>query len=189
MLSVPTSARSSDRSLVTAARSGDREAIESLVTTYWPDAYRVAYLLLQDPHSAEDVAQDALLRAVRGLDGFDVSRPLRPWICRIAANRAHDVLRKAARDVPVSEEADVALAAGDDDLADEIARMALSSDLERALAALAPEARTAVVLRHLLDYSPEEIAEIVSVPAGTVRSRIHRGLLAMRMALTEGEDR
>jgi RNA polymerase sigma-70 factor (ECF subfamily) len=86
------------------------------------------------------------------------------------------------------EEAGVGLSAGDDDLADEIARNSLPEDLESALAGLRPEFRVAVVLRHLLDYGPEEIAHIVGVTPGTVRSRVHRGLVALRAALAEKQE-
>jgi RNA polymerase sigma-70 factor (ECF subfamily) len=177
-----------ENALISAAKTGDEKAIETLVLTYWPDAHRVAYLLLQDRGRAEDVAQEALLRVVRSLDAFEVGRPLRPWVCRIAANCAHDALRYARSRPQTVEDADAPLSAGDDDLADQIARAALSEPLQAALAALGEETREAVVLRHALDYSPEEIAEIAGVSPGTVRSRIHRGLIALRASLREDKE-
>jgi RNA polymerase sigma-70 factor (ECF subfamily) len=175
----------SDQGLVRAATNGDAAAIEGLVVEFWPFAYRIAYLLLGERESAEEVAQDALLRAVTALDSFQPGRPFEPWLGRIAANCAYDAHRRSRRIPEPVEDAEAGLTAGDDDLADEIARNSLPDELERALAALRPEFRVAVVLRHLLDYGPDEIAEIVGVGAGTVRTRIHRGLVALRTALAE----
>jgi RNA polymerase sigma-70 factor, ECF subfamily len=140
---------------------------------------------LHDQGAAEEIAQDALLSAVGSIGSFDPDRPFRPWLQRIAANRAVDRLRyRRRRPELIVEQAE----SGDldsDAVGDAIARDALSDDLLAALAVLGSEFRTAVVLRHLLDYEPQEIAEIVGVPATTVRTRIHRGLLQLRDALSE----
>lgn len=173
---------------IRAAKAGDAKAIEALVIHYWPFSYRIAYLLLGDAETAEEVAQDSLLRAIRALDSFELGRPFEPWLGRISANCAHDARRRASRYPDQFDDDELGLSAGDDDLADEIARNSLSADLEQALAAINPDARAAVVMRHLLDYSPEEIAEIIGVSAGTVRSRIHRGLVALRLALSESKE-
>jgi RNA polymerase sigma-70 factor (ECF subfamily) len=175
--------------LVRAAQAGDGKALEALVVRFWPAAHRIAYLLLQDREAAEDTAQDALLRAVRALGSFEIGRPLSPWINRIAANCAHDALRKRARQPALRGEGVEALQESvAEDLADEVARTALSAELEAGLARLNPDMREAVVLRHLLEYTPEEIAEIAGVPAGTVRTRIHRGLTALRATLAEPKE-
>jgi RNA polymerase sigma-70 factor (ECF subfamily) len=166
---------------------GDPVAANVLVARYWDDAYRVGFLLLHDQGAAEEIAQDALLSAVDSIGSFDPDRPFRPWLQRIAANRAVDRLRYRRRRpeliVQQAESGDL----DSDAVGDAIARDALSDELLAALALLGPEFRTAVVLRHLLDYGPQEIAEIVGVPAATVRTRIHRGLLQLRDALTTEE--
>ena len=184
--------RQADRaeaSLIRSAKAGDAQAIEAVVVQFWPGAYRIAYLLLQDREAAEDIAQDALLRAVRALRTFDVERPFAPWLNRIAANCAHDALRARSRrpellGVGVQARSD----AEAEDLADEIAQYTFSAELQERLAELNPDMREAVVLRHLLDYAPEEIAEVVGVPAATVRTRIHRGLTALRAVLAEPKE-
>jgi RNA polymerase sigma-70 factor, ECF subfamily len=175
----------SETSLLRAVAGGDPVAANVLVARYWDDAYRVGFLLLHDQGAAEEIAQDALLSAVGSIGSFDPDRPFRPWLQRIAANRAVDRLRyRRRRPELIVEQAE----SGDldsDAVGDAIARDALSDDLLAALAVLGSEFRTAVVLRHLLDYEPQEIAEIVGVPATTVRTRIHRGLLQLRDALRE----
>src|SRR5690349_23793298 len=106
--------------------------------------------MLQNREAAEEAAQDALLRAVRALDSFELDRPFRPWLNRIAANCAHDTLRRRSREPELRGVGVDAQQGGDDDLADWIARTALSAELEAGLASLSADMREAVVLRHLL---------------------------------------
>lgn len=175
------------RQLLGAARAGDRAAIEKLVRRYWGQAYRVGFLITQDAGAAEDTAQEAMVAAVQSLERFDLERPFRPWLNRIAANKAHDWVRRQLRGPEVIAGDEVALTAAEP-LAAEIARDFPASAVAQALARLDLAQREAIVLRHLLDYEPKEIAEIVGVPAGTVRSRLHRGLARLRAELgTENE--
>lgn len=148
---------------------------------YWEDAFRVAFLLLADRGRAEDVAQEAIVAALKGLPSFETGRPFAPWLRRIAANRAHDVLRLSGRrpEVVLEEMEPAAL----DAIAAEIAPLALDGDLLAALRALDPRERQVVVLRHLLDYSPSEIAEQLDTPPATIRSRLFRALSRLREQL------
>ena len=86
----------SEAALVRAARRGDGEAVGELFRRHWPAAYRAAYLVVGDRAAAEDIAQEAFLRAVGALDRFDRRRPLGPWLHRIAVNRAIDWTRARA---------------------------------------------------------------------------------------------
>jgi RNA polymerase sigma-70 factor, ECF subfamily len=177
--------------LLRSLAARDPGAAEALVESYWDEAYRIAFLLLYDRGTAEEVAQDALLRVIASIDTFDLTRPFRPWLQRIAANRAIDRLRSHRRRPElVVENVDLETGEADDVIADTIARQSLSDELSEALAVLDPDFRTAVVLRHALDYEPQEIAEMLGTPAATVRTRIHRGLLLLREALTKarGEE-
>ena len=140
--------------------------------------------MVGDAAAAEDVAQEAILAAIRGLDGFDRGRPFGPWLHRIAVNRAIDFAR-AARLRPavgVSEERieEGSGAAEVDEL--------LSDELVQAIGGLSEEHRAVVCLRYLLDYSPGEIAEMLELPRGTVNSRLRRALDALRPALEDGRD-
>jgi RNA polymerase sigma-70 factor (ECF subfamily) len=166
-----------ERAWIRGAQSGSVSDLEALFRHHWPRAYRAAFLVVHDAAAAEDIAQEAFLAAVRGLNRFDRKRPFGPWLHRIVVNRAIDwsrarALRREAGDAwlahlaspspPDSSEAE-ALAA--------------------ALAQLSPEHRAVIVMRHLLEYTPGEIAEALDLPRGTVNSRLRRGLdeLAVRM--------
>ncbi len=148
------------------AQEGSASAIEALFRLHWPRAHRAAYLVVHDAAAAEDIAQEAFLAALRGLDRFDRSRPFGPWLHRIVVNRAIDW----ARTRQLRREA------GFEETAAAAHSPELSDDTLAALAALTPEHRAVIVLRHLLGYTPGEIAELLGLPRGTVNSRIRRGL-------------
>src|SRR5688500_11505508 len=160
-----------ERAWVRGAQQGSASDVEALFRAHWPRAYRAAYLVVHDAAAAEDIAQESFLAALRALDRFDRHRPFGPWLHRIVVNRAidwararqlrgetelHDVF--ASRDVPVSP----------------------NGTLLAALAALPAEHRAVIVLRHLLEYTPGEIAELLGLPRGTVNSRLRRGLDSLK---------
>jgi RNA polymerase sigma-70 factor (ECF subfamily) len=155
-------------SLVRAAQRGSSEAVEELFRRHWPAAHRAAYLIVQDAAAAEDIAQEAFVAALRALDRFDRRRPFAPWLHRIVANRAIDWSR--ARSARREVQADEALVGGRED------RAPPSSDVLEALARLTPEQRAVVVLRHLLGYTPGQVARLLELPRGTVNSRLRRAL-------------
>jgi RNA polymerase sigma-70 factor (ECF subfamily) len=161
-------ARAAEPALVRAAQRGSAEAFAELFRRHWPKAHRAAWLVVHDATAAEDVAQEAFLSAVRSLDRFDRRRPFGPWLHRIVVNRAIDYarareLRREVADAGVEPAVvDVAGAPGDDVMA--------------ALAALPPDQRAVIVMRHLLGFTPGEIATALGLPRGTVNSRLRRGL-------------
>ena len=163
-----------ERAWVQAAQAGSASAVEALFRLHWPNAYRAAYLVAHDAAAAEDIAQEAFLAALRRLDRFDRSRPFGPWLHRIVVNRAIDWVRarrlRAEAELP-------------DTFAPEHAAE-LSDATLAALAALSPEHRAVIVLRHLLGYTPGEIAELLDLPRGTVNSRLRRGLDQLRETVT-----
>lgn len=177
-------AQPSDRTLVAAARRGDEVALERLFRRHWSAAYRVALLITRDHAAAEDVAQEAFVAAVGRLDRFDRRRPFAPWLTRIAANRAIDWTRARGvrREVAAAAAPEPAAAPAGEARAGE---PACSERLLRAFAALTPEQRAVVVLRHLLDYAPGEIAAALDLPRGTVNSRLRRGLDTLERELGE----
>jgi RNA polymerase sigma-70 factor, ECF subfamily len=172
----------SERALVRAAQRGSSAAMEELFRIHWPRAHRAAWLVVHDAAAAEDVAQEAFLGAVRSLDRFDRRRPFGPWLHRIVVNRAIDYARarEVRREVPADAVAEAAGVVGSD---------APSDDVVGALARLAPEQRAVIVLRHLLGFTPGEIAAVLGVPRGTVNSRLRRGLDALAEPLSGEEAR
>jgi RNA polymerase sigma-70 factor (ECF subfamily) len=181
-------AKDGDAALVRAAQRGSQEGVETLVRRHWDRAHRAAFLIVRDPGTAEDIAQEALLAAIRAIDGFDRRRPFAPWLHRIVVNRALDSLRANRRRselsverVPEPTAADRVATATESDL---------SGPLATALEQLDPESRAVVVLRHVLDYRSAEIAAMLDLPAPTVRTRLRRALERLRVELDtpEGSD-
>ena len=153
------------------AQRGSERAVEALFRRHWRPAYRAAYLIVRDSAAAEDIAQEAFLSALRGLQRFDRRRPFAPWLHRIVVNRAIDWSRARALRREVPENVAVPTAPPQDQADDPH-----SSDLDEVVASLPPEQRAVVVMRYLLEYTPGEIAKMLEVPRGTVNSRLRRGL-------------
>jgi len=170
--------RRGEAALVRAAQTGSTDAVEELFRRHWGAAHRAAWLVVRDAAAAEDIAQEAFLSALRSLDRFDRRRPLGPWLHRIVVNRAIDWSR--ARALRPETPADAVF----EPVADE-RDGGFGEDVVAALAALGPEHRAVVVLRHLLGYTPGEIAAMLDLPRGTVNSRLRRALDALAVALEE----
>ena len=153
------------------AQRGSVPDMEALFAAHWPRAHRAAYLVLHDAALAEDIAQESFLAAIRSLDRFDRRRPFGPWLHRIVVNRAID----AARARSLRGETELTEHATDAEEHEPPDR-----ELLAALARLPPDQRAVIVLRHLLGYTPGEIARTLDLPRGTVNSRLRRGLDTMR---------
>jgi RNA polymerase sigma-70 factor (ECF subfamily) len=155
-----------ERAWIRGAQAGSASDLEALFRSHWPSAWRAAFLVVHDAAAAEDIAQEAFLAAIRNLDRFDRRRPFGPWLHRIVVNRAIDWAR--ARTLRAELElVDVPAPAQSPDV---------GSDALDALRGLSPEHRAVIVLRHLLGYTPSEIARLLDLPRGTVNSRLRRGL-------------
>lgn len=175
--------------LIERARAGDTRAFEDLARREERALYRHALRIVGTTSDAEDIVQDALFSAWRSVASFQ-GISFRAWLFRIATNRALDHLRARKRrpelplDPPEDEDVTWAepAAPGPDltQLAGDREALAL---VETALATLPAEQRTALLLRDVEGFAYEEIATITSVEIGTVKSRIHRGRLAVRNVL------
>jgi RNA polymerase sigma-70 factor (ECF subfamily) len=171
-----------EAALVRQAQRGSQDALGALFSRHWSSLYRAALAVTGDPGAAEDVAQEAFLRAVHALDRFDHRRPLGPWLHRIAVNRAIDLARVRAARRELSAEHEAADGAASDVLGslDRIAAL---------VATLPPDQRAVVALRYILDYTPGEIADLLDLPRGTVNSRLRRALDALATSLDEDGER
>ena len=170
----------SDGELVRRARAGSRDAAGELFARHWPGAWRAARVITGSRAMADDVAQDAFERAFAALGRFDERRPFGAWLHRIVVNRSLDLIRRERRLVGLDHPDRVAgewhdLAADDRALLD-------------AVAALGPQRRVVIVLRYGLGYTPNEIAAMLDLPAGTVHSRLARALEELRDARLEEAD-
>lgn len=158
--------------LLAEARDGDRTAVERLFAAHWRDAWRTARALCGDDQRAQDVAQDAMLKALGRLDGFDGRRPFAVWLRRIVVNEALNVRRRDRRLVDL-----------DDHLPGTDEAGGVEPGLRSAVRALPEDRRVVVMLRYGLDLTPPEIAEALGIPVGTVNSRLGRALADLRRTL------
>ena len=175
--------RDDERAWIAGAQAGSLPDLEALFREHWPRAYRAAYLVVHDGAAAEDIAQEAMLSAIRTLDRFDRRRPFGPWLHRIVVNRAIDWVRARALRAEAGEPA-LELATADRAEDGE----PYSQPVLAALGELSPDHRAVIVLRHLLEYSPREIARMLDLPRGTVNSRLRRGLDQLADRLEVDED-
>jgi RNA polymerase sigma factor (sigma-70 family) len=159
-----------DRALVETLRSGDPRAPGWLLDRYHGVVFGLCFRMLKHRHDAEDTVQETFLRALGGIRGFDLDRPLRPWLLGIAANRCRTALTRRSKRPILTESVEESVdhrpgVVDPDDLAGE---------LERALGRLRPEYRMVFVLFHEHGLPYEEIAVVVERPVGTVKTWLHR---------------
>jgi len=161
-----------DPTLVARAVDGDRRALELLLDRHADRVHAVCRRIVAHPEDALDATQEAMIAVARGITRFDGRAAFSTWCYRIATNAALDELRrKRRRPVPAHPDAPepVSSASSPDDV------VAVRLDVDAALQQVPEEFRVAVVLRDLCDLDYAEIAEVLGIPPGTVRSRISRG--------------
>jgi len=169
------------------ARAGDLRAFESLVRDYQADVWRFAYHLTHNRALAEDVTQEAFIRAYRALQSYRGQAKFTSWLLRIVRNCAIDAYRKTRRETPVAEHAEADLDLDRDrsattSAADERAR------IHDAIRRLPDSLREPFVVIEVLGFSYQEASVILGVRVGTVKSRMHRARAALMLALSEEEE-
>ncbi len=181
-----------DQALITALQAGREEAYETLIQRYQQPIYNLVFRLLSDPSEASDVVQEVFLKIFRNIRNFRGGSSLKTWLYRIAVNEAYNHRRWFCRhhrqEVGMSGDEH---ARGYEETLPDTGRtpfdLALDREtralVENALAGLNPNFRAAVVLRDIEDLSYEEIAVVLEVSLGTVKSRILRGREALRRSL------
>jgi RNA polymerase sigma-70 factor (ECF subfamily) len=173
-----------DEALVAAAQAGDGRALDALLRRHHDRVHAICRRLTGNDADALDATQEALMAVVRGIDRFDGRARFSTWVYRVATNASLDELRRRKRRPRPVDEDRHAL----DDRADDRAPSVGGSVVDRlavddALQTIAPEFRACVVLRDLCDLDYAEIAEVLDLPPGTVRSRISRGRAALAQVL------
>jgi RNA polymerase sigma-70 factor, ECF subfamily len=163
----------SDEALVARHLAGDPGAFDELVRRHRDRAWSVAMRTLGDPTEAADAVQDAFVSAFRNAGQFRSEAKFTTWLHRIVVNACLDALRRrrSRPAVPLDDAVSASLA----DPHDRIAESDTSAAVSEALARITPEQRAAIVLVDLHGLPVEEAAEVLGVPAGTVKSRCHRG--------------
>jgi RNA polymerase sigma-70 factor (ECF subfamily) len=178
--------------LMTELRSGSQPAFDWLVTHYHRPVFGLVAGILHDSGEAADVTQDVFLRAFRGIAGFRQGSSLRTWLYRIAVRQAlnhrrwswRHLRRQISMDAEFGENGQVfAFQAPGASPFDELASREVQQAVRKALSRVAENFRTAVILRDLEGLAYEEIAEVLDISVGTVKSRILRGRRALRELL------
>jgi RNA polymerase sigma-70 factor (ECF subfamily) len=173
------------RGWVEAAQGGDHAAFEQIATHVLDRSFATAVQILRDPTAAEDAVQEAMIRAWRDLPSLRDPDRFDAWLRRLVVHACFDESRRMRRRRNAEARAELrqsAVGDGQDALAGRDA-------VERALARLTPMHRAALVLRHVQDLSVAEVAEAMSVPLGTAKSRLHHGEQALRTVFAEAEKR
>jgi RNA polymerase sigma-70 factor (ECF subfamily) len=187
--------RLTDQEVVAYAREGREAAYRELIGRYERPVFSLIFRLVRQREKAEDLAQDTFIKVLNALDRYDPAHKLSSWIFKIAHNTALDQLRKKEPEMlslegsPHAETADeiqataVVAVSSEESPEEYAASRELGEVLERAIGTLRPEYRSAIVLAHVEGRPYEEIAEIMDVPLGTVKTYIHRARNELRSKL------
>lgn len=183
-----------EKTLIAAAQGGDVHAFNLLVRSYQRIAYNVAYRVLGESESAADATQEAFLSAFRSLSQFR-GGSFKAWILRITTNECYDQLRRKKRrpedsldDLTVEPDHSSMMADGQELPEDYVMRQELGAVIQEGLMTLPDDQRMVVVLADIQGYSYEEIAEIMGVALGTVKSRLNRGRARLRDSLLTNRE-
>ena len=176
---------------ISQVKKGDQNAFAEIVEIYKDKVYQLCYRMLGNRHEAEDIAQEAFIRAYVNIHSYDLNRKFSTWLYRIATNLSIDRIRKKKPDFYLDAEvagaegltlysqvaADVALPE------DQVESLELQETIQKEILKLPEKYRAAIVLKYIEELSLKEISEILELPIGTVKTRIHRGREALRHQL------
>lgn len=170
---------------------GDQNAFSEIVEMYKDKVYQLCYRMLGNRHEAEDMAQEAFLRAFVNISKFNQTRKFSTWLYRIATNLCIDRIRKKKPDYYLDAEV-----SGTDGLTmysqvaadvarpeDEVESLELQDTIQKEILKLPEKYRTVIVLKYIKELQLQEISNILDIPLGTVKTRIHRGREALKKQL------
>lgn len=184
-----------DHELVAHACSGSEGAYRELLGRYQRPVFSLVYRMVRDREQAEDLAQETFVKVFNNIERYDPQYKFSSWIFKIASNLAIDHLRRkelqtvsldGSRMAQTAEEVEasrISVASDDETPEEALEAKELGAEIERAIGKLRPEYRTAILLRHVEGRPYEEIAVIMGIPLGTVKTFIHRARLELREAL------
>jgi RNA polymerase sigma-70 factor (ECF subfamily) len=183
-----------DEELVARSIRGDAESFNQLILRWERPIYALAYRTIGREEDARDVCQETFLRAFRALPGFRGQAKFSSWLYRIALNLCRDWVRRERR-VQVVQAPDgvdllelAALREPSESIEDLVARQDLSRAVERIMATLPEEQRTAIVLKEFHGLTFQEIADLVGCPLSTVKTRLYQGLTVLRRELVKSGE-
>jgi RNA polymerase sigma-70 factor, ECF subfamily len=194
-LAAPDYAALEDRELATLAARGREAAFRELLTRYERPVFSLIYRMVRDRTLAEDLAQEAFVRAFNAIGSYKPTYKFSNWILKIANNHTIDHLRKRRLDTisihgsphaTTSEEisqSSIVVASHDETPAEYVEHKELGGQIEEAIGGLREEYRTVILLRHVEGYAYEEIADLMGLPLGTVKTYLHRARAELRERL------
>ena len=177
----------SDHDLVERSRKGSEKAYRELLGRYQRPVFSLVYRMVRDREQAEDLAQETFVRVFNNLERYDPAYKFSSWIFKIATNLTIDWMRR--KEVPTVsidgsryatssdeiEASTITVESKDENPEERLESKELGAEIEQAIGRLRPEYRQAIILRHIEDKPYEEIAQIMALPLGTVKTYIHRG--------------
>jgi len=182
----------SDQQIVLFAQAGREDAYRELIRRYQRPVYSLIYRMVRDNETAEDLAQETFIKVLNHIDRYRPEFKFSSWLFKIANNITIDHLRRRHLDtISIEGSPDavtgesmrataVTVKSGGESPLEELESRELGAAIEAAIARLRPEYRACIILRHVEDYSYDEIAEIVKLPLGTVKTYIHRARQELR---------
>ena len=187
--------QATDHDLVALAASGSEKAYRELLDRYQRPVFSLIYRMVRDREQAEDLAQETFVKVFNHIESFNPKYKFSSWIFKIASNLTIDALRKkdlktvsldGSRNAETPDEVDatrITVESRDENPEEFLEAKELGEEIERAIGQLRPEYRQAILLRHVEGRPYEEIAEIMGVPLGTVKTFIHRARGELRETL------
>lgn len=185
----------SDHELVTRAQTGSDKAYRELLDRYQRPVFSIVYRMIRDREQAEDLAQETFVRVFNNIDRYDPRFKFSSWIFKIATNLTIDHIRRkeldtvsidGSRNAVTAEQIEatsITIASDDENPEELLEAKELGEEIEGAISKLRPEYKAAILLRHVEGREYQEIAEILSLPLGTVKTYIHRGRNQLREQL------
>lgn len=185
----------SDHELVTRAQQGSEKAYRELLGRFQRPVFSIIYRMIRDREQAEDLAQETFVRVFNHIDRYDPRYKFSSWIFKIATNLTIDHIRRkeldtvsidGSRNAVTAEQIEatsITIASPDENPEELLEAKQLGEEIESAIGRLRPEYRAAILLRHVDGREYQEIAEILSLPLGTVKTYIHRGRNELREQL------
>lgn len=178
-----------ERALITRAKKGDMDAFESLVRQYQQTIYSLCLRITGAHQMADDLSQDTFIKAYLALPHFIDGRDFFPWIRRIALNNCFNLLKKRKRERPLAEEEKVArphfLSTPNESPPESVMREEMERKFKEAFKALPPDQKIIFSLRAFENLSYREIAQALSIPTGTVMSRLNRARQKLKVHLAD----
>ncbi|MEP6591901.1 MAG: sigma-70 family RNA polymerase sigma factor [Gemmatimonadota bacterium] len=190
----------SDQDVVRHAVQGRESAYRELIRRYQRPVFSLVYRMVRDRELAEDLAQETFIKVLNAIDSYRPEYKFSSWIFKIANNAAIDQLRRRGLNTlsldgsPHAESADaieattLQISDGAENQLDEVASRELGGQIEEAINQLRPEYRSCIILRHIDGRPYEEIAEMLDLPLGTVKTYIHRARNELRILLADTRD-